>query len=257
MLPLFLVIFVRRAMRLDAWLVEHGHVRSRERAKEAIKACRVRIGGRLATKPSLEVSDQDVIECEGETHTYVSRGALKLERGLKEWSVDPSELVCLDIGASTGGFTEVLLSGGALKVYAVDVDHGQLVQELRDDPRVINLEKTNSRNLSRDLIPDRVDLIVCDVSFISIMKALPPALSLAATDARLVTLVKPQFELGQGNIGKGGIVAMPVSDQYNWITMHIIPFLTSLEWTVQGLIESPIKGRDGNTEFLLGAYRET
>ena len=270
-------------MRLDAWLVESGAVRSRERAKEAIAAGLVRINGAPAAKSSQKISPSDRIECDGEVHNYVSRGALKLIAGLDHFGVDPTGLICLDLGASTGGFTEVLLERGAAKVYAVDVGHGQLHESLRSDARVINLEGVHAKSLTRHqgcrslpegetisplppgevetagavsgegFIPDAIDLVVCDVSFISIMKALPYALDLCAEQASLVSLVKPQFELGPDHIGKGGLVTMPLEDQRGWIEGHILPFITGLGWQVTGLIESPIKGGDGNTEFLLGA----
>ena len=240
-------------MRLDAWLVENGAVRSRERAKEAIAAGLVRVNGTQVSKSSQKVSAADRIECDGEAHNYVSRGALKLVAGLDHFGVDPAGGTCLDLGASTGGFTEVLLERGAAKVYAVDVGHGQLHESLRPGARVINMEGVHAKALSHELVPEPIDLVVCDVSFISIMKALPYALDLCAEQATVVTLVKPQFELGPDHIGKGGLVTRPQEEQRGWIEEHILPFFTGLGWQVKGLIESPIKGGDGNTEFLLGA----
>lgn len=244
-------------MRLDSWLVEQGCVRSRERAKDAIKAGLVKVDGKTIRKASFEVHPEHAVLCEGETHPYVSRGALKLEKGLQEWDIDPSGKICLDLGASTGGFTEILLKAGAAKVYAVDVGYNQLVPKLREHPRVINLEKTNAKDLTVNLIDDPLELIVCDVSFISLLKALPAALRLAAPSAILVTLVKPQFELGKEHLGKGGIVSMPALQQQDWIKDHIYPNLRKWGWHIMGLIESPIKGGDGNTEYLLGTHRET
>ncbi|MEM9234290.1 MAG: TlyA family RNA methyltransferase [Pseudomonadota bacterium] len=240
-------------MRLDAWLVETGAVRSRERAKEAIKAGNVRINGTLASKASTTISPTDEVTCEGETHAYVSRAALKLLKGLEYFKVDPAGKICLDLGASTGGFTQVLLEQGAIKIYAVDVGHGQLDEALCQSPQVINMERTHAKVLSRQLIADPIELLVCDVSFISLTKALPSAMSLCARGAKIVALVKPQFEVGPGHIGKGGLVSMPRQDQIEFIQRTIYPMLTGADWVVSGLTESPIKGGDGNTEYLLGA----
>lgn len=240
-------------MRLDQWLVETGAVRSRERAKQAIKEGRVRIDGEVVTKASATLPDGAEVAFEGEAHDYVSRGALKLLRGLDDFKIDPAGLACLDLGASTGGFTEVLLRRGAKKVYAVDVGHGQLDPTVRADPRVVNLEKTHAKELTTVLVPELVDLLVCDVSFISIMKALPPAFALCRSNAKAVILVKPQFELGPEHIGKGGLVTMPPDDQRIWVEGTILPFFKDHGWRVRSLIDSPIKGGDGNREFLLGA----
>ena len=241
-------------MRLDAYLVATGAVRSRERAREAVAAGLVRVNGEVARKPAAKVADGDAVTCEGETHGYVGRGALKLAAGLRAFSLDVDGLTCLDLGASTGGFTEVLLSRGAARVYAVDVGHGQLAASLAEDPRVVNLERTHAKDLSRRLVPDPVDLVVCDVSFISLKKALPPALALCKEEAALCVLVKPQFELGRSRIGKGGIVRFDGSLPH-WVADEIVPWFETQGWRSLGFMQSPITGGDGNTEFLLGARR--
>ncbi|WOI54643.1 TlyA family RNA methyltransferase [Parvularcula sp. LCG005] len=240
-------------MRLDAYLVETGLIRSRERAKAAIRAGLVTVNGAPASKPGQSLNPDDKIVCDGDTHDYVSRGALKLERGLDAFGVDPARSICLDLGASTGGFTEVLLRRGARRVYAVDVGHGQLDESIAADPRVINLERTHAKALSSALVPEPIELVVCDVSFISIMKALPFALSLCSDGAKLVTLVKPQFELGPDHLGKGGLVTMPLEDQHRRMLETIVPWLSEQGWRVLGTTDSPIQGGDGNHEFLVGA----
>jgi len=182
-------------------------------------------------------------------------GGGKLDAALRAMEIDPAGKTCLDLGASAGGFTDVLLRGGAVKIYAVDVGSGQLHGQIAADPRVVNLEKTHAKDLSRKLIPDPIAVIVCDVSFISLRKALPPALALGAPGARLVALVKPQFEVGRSKIGKGGIVkpgaenAEGVAEaMHAWISMQP-------GWRSTGYMESPISGGDGNREFLLGAVK--
>ncbi|MEO1250825.1 MAG: TlyA family RNA methyltransferase [Pseudomonadota bacterium] len=239
--------------RLDRFLVEAGHFETRARAQAAIRAGLIRIDGAVAKKPSQTVAPGAQLSVEGEAHPFVSRGGVKLQAGLKAFGVAPQGLVCLDLGASTGGFTDVLLRGGAAKVFAVDVGTGQLHQRIAGDERVINLEKTHARDLTRALAPASLDLITCDVSFISIRKALPPALALAGRGARLITLVKPQFEVGREGLGKGGLVrpglARPAADA-------VADWIETQGWRPLGLIESPIKGGDGNEEFLLAAAKK-
>jgi 23S rRNA (cytidine1920-2'-O)/16S rRNA (cytidine1409-2'-O)-methyltransferase len=243
-------------LRLDQALVERGLFPSRARAQGAIAAGLVTVGGRAVLKPSAVVDPQADVQVIGDTHDYVSRGGVKLAAALKAFSIDPADLICLDLGASTGGFTEVLLRADAAKVYAVDVGHGQLHPSIMADPRVISLERTHARDLSRAIVPDAIDLIVCDVSFISLQKALPPALALAAPAAKLIALVKPQFEVGKEGLGKGGIVkdaqtAGPraASEIAGWLARDHA-------FAPMGLIESPIGGGDGNKEFLIGAIRK-
>jgi 23S rRNA (cytidine1920-2'-O)/16S rRNA (cytidine1409-2'-O)-methyltransferase len=241
--------------RLDAYLVERGLVRSRERAKEAVRAGLVTVDGETVRKPSLYLAEGAVVRCEGETHPYVSRGGLKLAGALRTFGVDPTELTCLDLGASTGGFTQVLLEEGAKKVFAVDVGHGQLAVEIAADERVVNLEGTHAADLSRSLIPEPIDLLVCDVSFISIKKALPPAMALCRPGSHLVTLVKPQFEVGRSRVGKGGVVRIPSGHLAYWVGNEIVPWVEEQGWVSLGYMFSPIRGGDGNVEFLLGARR--
>ena len=240
--------------RLDALLVDRGLARSRERAKAMVTAGRVRVGGAVARKPSANVAADAAVETTGETHPYVSRGALKLLAGLDAFGIDPESRVCLDLGASTGGFTQVLLERGAARVFAVDVGRDQLAAALADDPRVANLQSTHAKHLTRALIPEPPTLLVCDVSFISVTKALPPVLPLLADRAEAVVLVKPQFEVGRSRIGKGGIVKDAASLD-GWMGEEIVPWFREAGWTVRGFVRSPITGGDGNAEFLLGAHR--
>lgn len=240
-------------MRLDQYLVQHGFVESRARAKETIDAELVRIDGRVARRAAQNVTDNCTVDIIGQLHDYVSRGGVKLEAALKNFSIRPDGCICLDLGASTGGFTEVLLRAGAQKVYAVDVGTDQLHRRVSEDPRVVNMEKTHAKSLNSNLISAPIDIIVCDVSFISLKKALPPALALAAPGARLVALVKPQFEVGRSRIGKGGIVN-PGYANSEGVAEEISRWLASLPgWLTTGLMESPISGGDGNKEFLLSA----
>ncbi|MHA7871060.1 MAG: TlyA family RNA methyltransferase [Hyphococcus sp.] len=239
-------------MRLDHYLVEQGLFESRARAQGAIKAGLVCVDGAVVTKSSQTVTANAKVEIEGDVHPYVSRGGLKLEAALRSMEIDPAGKICLDLGASTGGFTDVLLRAGAVKVYAVDVGTGQLHAKIASDPRVINLERTHAKDLSRTLIPDPIDVIVCDVSFISLKKALPPALALAAPGARLAALVKPQFEVGPSGIGKGGVVKDGLAEP---AAHDIAQWIDNEGWDMIGLIDSPILGGDGNREFLLGAQK--
>lgn len=239
-------------MRLDQYLVEQGLFESRARAQGAIKAGLVRVNGVAATKPSQTVGADANVEIDGDVHPYVSRGGLKLEAALKAMEIDPAGKVCLDLGASTGGFTDALLTRGAAKVYAVDVGTGQLHEKIATDPRVVNLEQTHAKDLSRALVPDPIDIIVCDVSFISLKKALPPALPLAGPGARLAALVKPQFEVGPAGIGKGGLVKEGLAEP---AAKDIAEWIEREGWNMIGLIDSPILGGDGNREFLLGAQK--
>lgn len=238
--------------RLDLVLVERGLAPSRSRAQELIKQGRVSIDQKVCTKPSAEVTaGQSLILGHG-TPSYVSRGAIKLAAALEAFGFDPKGRVALDVGASTGGFTEVLLRRGAETVYAVDVGHDQLHASLKSDPRVISLEGCDARTLTRKLIPTAITAIVADVSFISLTKALGPALALAAPDSWLVTLIKPQFEVGPERVGKGGIVRDAAARQA--AVDAVMTWLPSQPgWRVAGIIASPIKGGSGNEEFLLGA----
>ena len=195
-------------MRLDELLCARGLAPTRSRAQSLILAGRVYAGEARLEKPGLQVAS-DLSLSVRQSEEYVSRGAHKLIAGLDAFAVDPVGLVCLDVGASTGGFTDVLLRRGAAKVYAVDVGYGQLDARLRADPRVVVLERTNARQLTAELVPEPVDLVVCDASFISLRTVLPAALALTAVRAALVALIKPQFEVGKGRVGKGGVVRDP------------------------------------------------
>ncbi|GGY39756.1 TlyA family RNA methyltransferase [Parvularcula lutaonensis] len=242
-------------MRLDQALVEKGLAPSRARAQDMIRAGHILVDGAASTKPAAKVATGARLEVKGEAHDYVSRAALKLVGGLDTFAIDPAGKTCLDLGSSTGGFTDVLLRRGAAKVFAVDVGTDQLHGTLRRDPRVVSLENTHAKALSRDLVADPVDLFVCDVSFISIRKALPPALCLASPAAELCTLVKPQFELGREAIGKNGRVLTPPEEQEAYIRREIVPFLGNLGWPVHALAVSPIAGGEGTLEFLLHATK--
>lgn len=241
--------------RLDRLLVERGLAATRSRAADAIRRGAVRVAGEAVDKPGLLVPVKAEIEITDPAGAYVSRAALKLIAGLDRFGLDPKSRVCLDLGASTGGFTQVLLERGAARVHAVDVGHGQLHDSLKGDPRVINREGLNARDLSETHIGEPIGAIVGDVSFISLRLVLPPALALAAPGAFLLVLVKPQFELGREAIGKGGIVRDPgagepcARDMADWLEGQ------PGGWRVLGVAPSPIEGSDGNREFLLAARR--
>jgi 23S rRNA (cytidine1920-2'-O)/16S rRNA (cytidine1409-2'-O)-methyltransferase len=239
--------------RADVFLVEHGYAQSRAEAQDAIEAGKVFFSGRRVTKPSQLLNETGSIKYE-RAHPYVSRGALKLAGALNHFKLEPHGLVCLDIGASTGGFTELLLMRGAAKVYAVDAGHGQLAGKIAKDTRVVSLERCNARDLTEAQIPQKPRVIVADVSFISLKLALPSALTLAEEGAWLVALVKPQFEVGKANVGKGGIVKDEAAQDA--ALAEISRWLAEEQgWNVLGTMESPLKGGDGNREFLLAAIK--
>ena len=236
--------------RLDALLVARGLAETRAKAQAMSLAGLVWSGGRRLDKPGLMLAPETPLECRGKPHPFVSRGGVKLAHGLDHFAIDPAGAVALDIGASTGGFTDVLLQRGARRVYAVDVGHGQLDWRLRQDERVIVRERCNARYLTRAEIPDPVDLVVCDASFISLKTVLPAALDLVRPGAALVALVKPQFEVGKGRVGKGGVVRDPAL--HNEVCADIAAWLGDRPgWRVLGLTESPIRGPEGNVEFLI------
>jgi 23S rRNA (cytidine1920-2'-O)/16S rRNA (cytidine1409-2'-O)-methyltransferase len=240
------------AKRLDQVLVERGLAETRARAQSLVLAGEVWSGDKRLDKAGQRVADDAPLEVKGRDHPYVSRGGLKLAHGLAHFHIDATDKVALDIGASTGGFTDVLLRAGARRVYAVDVGHGQLAWKLRQDPRVVVLERVNARHLGHAQIPEPVDLIVCDASFIGLELVLPPALALAAPGAELVALIKPQFEVGKGRVGKGGVVRDPALHQE--VCARIAAWLGAQPgWTARGVTESPIRGSEGNVEFLIGA----
>jgi 23S rRNA (cytidine1920-2'-O)/16S rRNA (cytidine1409-2'-O)-methyltransferase len=233
-------------IRLDQALEARGLTPSRARARDAILRGTVTVNGVVASRPNQQVADSDVITLDDPAAHYVSRAALKLIAGLDAGGIDPAGKVCLDLGSSTGGFTQVLLERGATRIYAVDVGHDQLHPTLRRDPRVISLEGVNGRDLTRELIPEQLDLIVSDVSFASILKVIFPALALAAPRAEAVLLIKPQFEVGREHVGKGGIVsdAAAVASAIERITSA----LADAGWESRTAVPSPIAGGDGNRE---------
>ncbi len=232
--------------RLDQALEARGLTPSRARARDAILRGTVEVNGIVATKPHQPVGETDIITLYDPAAGYVSRAALKLIAGLDAGSIDPTAKVCLDLGSSTGGFTQVLLERGAARVYAVDVGHDQLHQSLRADSRVTSLEGVNGRDLTDALIPEPIDLVVSDVSFVSILKVIAPALALCTPDAEAVILIKPQFEVGQENVGKGGIVTDP--DAIAAATTRVVEGLAAAGWQYVVSVPSPISGGDGNRE---------
>lgn len=239
-------------VRLDIEMTLRGLAVSRSRARDLIERGFVTVEGRVERRPSAPVRREQRVELSGEAPRFVSRGAEKLIAGLDHFGFEVEGRVVLDVGASTGGFVEVLLQRGARKVYAIDVGHGQLAPDLARDPRVVNLEGLDARALTRDLVPEPAQAITADVSFISAGKALPTALRLVATGAWLVLLVKPQFELSPQEIGKGGIVREEAARQS--AVQSVREFVAATPgWQVEGVIPSPILGGSGNTEYLLGA----
>jgi len=238
--------------RADLLLVERGFFASRARAQEAIAAGLVSAGGARVRKASDMLAPDAAIEA-AEPHPYVSRGGVKLAAALDAFGIDPRDRVCLDIGASTGGFTEVLLGRGAAKVYAVDVGRGQLHPRLAGNARIVSLESTDARALDRTLVPEPIDLLVADVSFISLRLVLPAAVELLAARATLALLVKPQFEAGRAHVHKGIVRDEGVRQR---VCREIAAFVQALGFHVMDVIPSPIEGGDGNREYLLGARRD-
>ena len=251
------VMDVRLVMkeRLDQAVVSRGLAPSRARARDLIQRGFVSLDGAACVKPSTGVTPGHIVRLSIEAPTYVSRGAEKLLSALDAFAFDPARRIALDIGASTGGFTQVLLERGAARVYAVDVGHGQLRSAVSDDRRVVALEGTDARALDHQLIPGPISAIVADVSFISLVKALPAALALAAPKAWLIALIKPQFEAGPDHVGRGGIVRDAAVQQH--VVAEIEAWVSARSgWTTQGVVPSPILGGSGNKEFLIGAtYR--
>lgn len=241
-------------LRLDRLLVDRGLVESRERGQALILAGQVLVNGQKQDKAGALVPEDAELRILGETLPYVSRGGLKLEAALREFRIDPSGKTALDVGASTGGFTDCLLQHGAAKVYAVDVGYGQMAWKLRQDPRVVLIERTNIREIAPSLIQEPVDLIVINVSFIALEKVIPPVLPLLAKNGSLTALIKPQFEVGREQVGKGGIVRDEAAR--NAAKERVSAFISGLGLTVKGVIPSPITGQDGNVEFLIQAVNE-
>jgi 23S rRNA (cytidine1920-2'-O)/16S rRNA (cytidine1409-2'-O)-methyltransferase len=241
--------------RLDTLLVARGLAESRAKAQALAIAGLVYSGERRLDKPGQMLAEDTPLECRGRDHPYVSRGGVKLAHALDHFAIDPAGTVALDIGASTGGFTDVLLRRGAAQVFAVDVGHAQLDWRLRQDGRVVVLERRNARHLTRSEITEAPDLIVCDASFIGLETVLPASLGLAAPGAALVALIKPQFEVGKGRVGKGGVVRDPAL--HDEVCARIAAWLAAQPgWAVLDVTESPIRGPEGNVEFLIAARRE-
>ena len=242
-------------IRLDQLLVERGLADSGARAQALVMAGLVYSGTKRLDKAGQRLAADSDIVVKGRDHPWASRGGVKLAHGLDHFNIDPGGLVSLDVGASTGGFTDVLLARGAARVYAVDVGRGQLDWRLRNDDRVVVLEGTNARDLSSGRVPEPIDLIVCDLAFIGLRTALPAALGLAAPGARLIALIKPQFEVGKGRVGKKGVVRDPAL--HAEVCEGIRAWLDARPgWRVLGLAESPITGPEGNKEFLVAARCE-
>lgn len=240
--------------RLDRLLVARGLVATRSRARDLITRGKVTVDGMSVAKPGLEISEDAEVSISDGANEFVSRGAQKLEAALAHFGYRPSGVTALDIGASTGGFTQVLLEAGARRVYAVDVGRGQLDRSLSDDPRVISLEGTDARTLSKEQIPEPVGAIVADVSFISLTKVLSVPLSFTVPGAWLIALIKPQFEAGREAVGKGGIVRDP-ADRERAVRIVRAWLAAQPDWAVDGVIESPLLGGSGNQEFLIGARK--
>jgi 23S rRNA (cytidine1920-2'-O)/16S rRNA (cytidine1409-2'-O)-methyltransferase len=241
--------------RLDQILVDRGLVESRARAQALVMAGKVFSGERRLDKAGTKIPLDTPLEIRGPDHPWVSRGGLKLVKGLDHFEIDPSGVTALDVGASTGGFTDVLLERGAAKVYAVDVGHGQLAWKLRRDDRVVVLEGINARHMGVAEVPEPAGLIVCDASFIGLATLLPAPLALAAPGAYLVALIKPQFEAGPDRVGKGGVVRDETVRQE--VCERIWAWLDGRSgWRVLGITESPITGAEGNVEYLIAARHD-
>jgi len=240
-------------VRADQLLVSRGLAESRTRAQALIMAGAVFSGEKKLAKSGDMLAEDAPLEVRGKDHPWVSRGGIKLDHGLMHFAFDVSGAVALDVGSSTGGFTDVLLSRGAAKVYAVDVGTNQLAWKLRQDERVVVHEQTNARLLDSSIVPEPVDIVVCDASFISLAKVLDAALKMAKLGAKLVALVKPQFEAGREEVGKGGVVRDPMV--HNRVCAEAAEWVRSQGWDVVGITPSPITGPEGNVEFLLGAVK--
>jgi 23S rRNA (cytidine1920-2'-O)/16S rRNA (cytidine1409-2'-O)-methyltransferase len=240
-------------IRIDQLLVERGLAESRTRAQALVMAGHVMLGDKKADKPGLQVAEDVEVSVKGQDHPWVSRGGVKLAHALEDFGIDVADAVAIDVGSSTGGFTDVLLSKGAAKVYAVDSGTNQLAWKLRQDPRVVVHEQTSARILTGDHIPEAVDLIVCDASFICLSKVLERPMGFAKPTAQLVALIKPQFEAGRSEVGKGGVVRDAAV--HTRVCTEVSDWLEACGWRVKGLTNSPITGPKGNVEFLVWAVR--
>jgi 23S rRNA (cytidine1920-2'-O)/16S rRNA (cytidine1409-2'-O)-methyltransferase len=242
-----------KKLRADQLLVSRGLAESRTRAQALIMAGAVFSGEKKLSKAGDMLAEDAPLEVRAKDHPWVSRGGIKLEHGLTYFGFDVTGAVALDVGSSTGGFTDVLLSRGAPKVYAVDVGTNQLAWKLRQDPRVVVHEQTNARSLDSSIVPEPVDIVVCDASFISLAKVLKAPLKLAKPGAKLVALIKPQFEAGREEVGKGGVVRDAAVRER--VCAEVAEWVASQGWAVLGITPSPITGPEGNVEFLLGAEK--
>ncbi len=240
--------------RLDIKLVQLGLVSGRDKAKAIIMAGIVYVNGQKADKAGTEVLDEDKIELRGETLRYVSRGGLKLEKAFESFPIQVQNAIYMDIGASTGGFTDCMLQNGAKKVYAIDVGYGQLAWKLRTDERVVNLERTNFRHVTKEQVTDPVNFASVDVSFISLTLILPAAYPLLSDDGEMICLIKPQFEAGKGFVGKKGVVKD--SQIHQDTIVKVIDFAVETGFSVLGLTFSPVKGPEGNIEYLVYLKKE-
>ncbi|WP_417493780.1 TlyA family RNA methyltransferase [Maricaulis sp.] len=240
-------------MRADLYLVQHGLIETRAKAQEAIAAGMVTVDGETITKASHKIAEGAVVQARP-AHPYVSRAALKLVAGLDRFGIDPAGRTCLDVGSSTGGFTQVLLERGASRVYAVDVGRDQLHPSLRSDSRVVSMEGVDARSLTGSAFTQAPSLIVCDASFISLLKVIPRPMSLAANQADLIALIKPQFEVGKAGVGRGGLVKS--AKERARAVCEVRAALDGLEgFVVSEVMECPVKGGDGNQEYLIAAHR--
>jgi 23S rRNA (cytidine1920-2'-O)/16S rRNA (cytidine1409-2'-O)-methyltransferase len=240
--------------RVDQALVDRGLAETRSRAQALIMAGLVYVGERKVAKAGENIATDAMLEVRGKDHPWVSRGGLKLVGGLNHFGIDPAGATCLDVGSSTGGFTDVLLSRGARHVYAVDVGTNQLAWKLRQDARVTVLEQTNARTLTTEHIPEPIELLVCDASFIALHKVLDKAVDFVVDRGRALLLVKPQFEAGRAEVGKGGVVRDPAVQER--VCAEAAEWITGRGWRVLGVTESPITGPEGNIEFLLAAEKD-
>ncbi|WP_417621104.1 TlyA family RNA methyltransferase [Parasphingorhabdus sp.] len=241
--------------RVDQVLTDRGLAESRAKAQAYIMAGLVTVAGRKIDKPGHKIASDAPIELKGKDHPWVSRGGIKLDHGLRQFGIDVTGMIAIDVGSSTGGFTDVLLAGGAKKVYAVDSGTNQLAWKLRQDDRVVVHEQTSARILTDQHIPEKVDIIVCDASFISLVKVLERPISFSKDGAMLVALIKPQFEAERSEVGKGGVVR---DEAVRLATCEKVrDWLISAGWDIIGLIESPITGPKGNVEFLIGARKSS
>lgn len=235
--------------RLDVLLVELGFYETREKARAQIMAGKIYVNDQKSDKPGTKIARDAVIEDRGEKMPFVSRGGYKLDKAIRSFEIDLTGKTCLDIGASTGGFTDVMLQNGAAKVYAVDVGYGQFAWKLRTDPRVVCMERMNFRYATREDIKDPIDFSATDVSFISIMKIIPPAMALMKEDGEMVALIKPQFEAGREKVEKKGVVRK--KSTHREVLNGISDFITDAGLFIYGLDYSPIRGPEGNIEFLI------